>query len=190
MGRNRYSSRYSERSSLCIDMTWLKNRGYLSGYRSGKISWGYQWVDCTDSVSLTVRTYTQQKVDLHYSLSSDPDDENRIDYSVPLVRIPCNLGGVRWAFKCPLIIKSKYCGRTCYKLYKPPNVDYFGCRKCVRITYESQSQSNKKLAWLGTAFRTRDKIDELRESIHKSHYQGRPTKKTMRLERLESKTQY
>ncbi len=46
-----------------------------------------------------------------------------------------NLGGVRWWWLCP------YCPRRCLKLYLAPRSDFFACRICHDLSYESAQSS-------------------------------------------------
>jgi hypothetical protein len=48
-----------------------------------------------------------------------------------------NFGGVRWWFICPLLNAEVPCNRRVKKLYFPPGGQYFGCRACFDLTYES-----------------------------------------------------
>jgi hypothetical protein len=61
-----------------------------------------------------------------------------------VVRIPIRLqttstqfGGERWWFTCPLIAHGVACNRRVGKLYLSPAAKYFGCRKCLGLTYRS-----------------------------------------------------
>ncbi len=54
---------------------------------------------------------------------------------VGLESTPANLGGVRWWWLCP------YCPRRCRKLYLPPRSNFFACRICHDLSYESAQSS-------------------------------------------------
>lgn len=54
------------------------------------------------------------------------------DYWVQITTSPCNYGGVRWWWRCPLS------GRRAAKLYLPPGASIFACRNAYRLAYQSQ----------------------------------------------------
>ena len=55
---------------------------------------------------------------------------------IPIVRVPCRLGGSRTYFICPGIQNGRECGRRVAKLYV--SKCYFLCRHCNRLAYASQ----------------------------------------------------
>lgn len=65
------------------------------------------------------------------------------DYWIRVVSTPCNFGGRRFWYTCPLIRNGKPCGRRCGKLYCPGNALYFGCRECYDLTYTSCQESHR-----------------------------------------------
>ena len=58
------------------------------------------------------------------------------------------LGGTRWWFTCPLIVRNVVCNRRVAKLYLPPGGRYFGCRRCYGLTYRSCQESDKRVSAL------------------------------------------
>lgn len=54
----------------------------------------------------------------------------QLAYQIPFERLPCNYGGFRYFFKCPL------CHQRMRLLYFTHNV--FLCRKCLNLAYPSQ----------------------------------------------------
>ena len=71
----------------------------------------------------------------HFSEKTD------YDYSVQLDTTPCNYGGLRWWFICPLMKDGRPCRRRCRFLYLPLGGGYFGCRECYDLAYESSQKS-------------------------------------------------
>ena len=180
-----YATKARAEDCLNIDTKWLKDHGYFCGYRRGVISWTYGWSDFESSVSLSVDTMDSPNIHFRYTETARWGDEKMdMDYSFPLVKVPCNLGGFRWAFKCSLYKNGIYCGRTAYALYQG-NSGYFGCRHCANITYQSQRRSGSRLEYFGRALENNRKACELYDSIKKWSYKGRPTKKVLKLRRLE-----
>lgn len=56
---------------------------------------------------------------------------------IPLTATIPNFGGVRRWFLCPLNNAGATCNRRVKKLFLPPRGQYFGCRNCFNLTYES-----------------------------------------------------
>lgn len=100
---------------------------------------------------------------LHFEYSHTPynGETQNLDYLVPVVPTPCNLGGVRWWYLCPL----SNCLKRCRILYLPYGAEYFGCRKCHKLTYESRQFHRNKFyeAWL----RPKKKIERFQEKLEK-----------------------
>jgi len=84
---------------------------------------------------------------LQYTITREcygKDDEvKELDYPIHLETTPCNFGGERWWFRCPLSVNGNPCGRRCFKLYLPPGANYYGCRECYDLTYESAQTAHE-----------------------------------------------
>src|SRR4030042_3374308 len=101
-----YATKSLEGESLCLRTQWLKENGYFCGYSNGSIIWTWGF-DCKSSISFTVDINDDYVGDspyirLRYTINPSQDDAKEMDYKVNLVKVPCNLGGFRWAFRCPL----------------------------------------------------------------------------------------
>ena len=71
------------------------------------------------------------------------DEKTDVEYGINLETTPCNFGGERWWFRCPLVKNGSSCGCRCFKLYCPPDADYFGCRECYDLTHESAQTAHE-----------------------------------------------
>jgi len=110
------------------------------------------------------------------------------DYKVQLTTTPCNLGGVRYWFICPLSKNGVYCGRRVAKLYCAPGTNYYGCRHCYNLSYERRNESRHgKFGVLGAFLKVDRQIKELNKSIKRWTWSGRPTRKVRKLQALEQK---
>ena len=78
-------------------------------------------------------------VRLFYTITSRGGEPVDYDYKIVLAQTRPTYGGVRWWFVCPVV----GCGRRCGKLYLPPGGQYYGCRRCYDLTYESSQESHK-----------------------------------------------
>lgn len=89
---------------------------------------------------------------LKYTITRPPgsdrdEDKTEMEYGIDLETTSCNFGGERWWFRCPLVRgdspDGEPCKRRCFKLYNPPGADYFGCRECYDLTYESAQTAHE-----------------------------------------------
>ena len=125
----------------------------------------------------------------YYTVSDrNSGEKTDYDYKVQLTTTPCNFGGVRYWFICPLSKKGVYCGRSVGKLYCPPGANYYGCRHCYNLSYESRNESRLgRIGQLGYILKVERQIEELSSRVKRSFYAGRPTRKYRRLIRMQNR---
>ena len=83
---------------------------------------------------------------LIYTLKKHSTGEKKdFDYSVRLTTTPLPWGGFRFWFICPIV----GCGRRVSVLYLAPGGDYFACRHCYRLSYESRQEGYRDRASFG-----------------------------------------
>jgi len=80
-----------------------------------------------------------------YTMTRADGEKESLDYRVRVVATPCNYGGERYWFICPLSYEGRACERRVGKLYLPPGGRYFGCRHCYDLTYESAQSHDKRV---------------------------------------------
>ena len=84
----------------------------------------------------------EKRIHLCYAVADGSSQEmDHMDYTVGIVKTPCNFGGFRLWFLCPFPKEGKQCRRTVGKLYLPPGGKYFGCRYCYDLAYQSQREN-------------------------------------------------
>jgi hypothetical protein len=171
-----------------ISIFFLKKHGYLHkdySRKSGSIKWTYGSSDEGSSVGLAVvrdnwgtleeKTY----LELTYThTDSWSDEKSDMNYRVELATAPCNLGGKRYWFLCPLSKNGQYCGRRVGVIYSIGK--WFGCRHCGEIAYQSQFEGGK--------FRVgsvcEPDVEKAYNEIKIKYYNGQPTRKYKRYLRL------
>ena len=80
-----------------------------------------------------------------YAITDQNSGEKKdYNYVIPVVDTPCNYGGKRWWYLCPLVVNGRSCLRRCRIVYMPIGSEYFGCRKCHSLTYESRQKHRDK----------------------------------------------
>jgi hypothetical protein len=177
--------------SNSLSIFWLKKNGYLpigGGWRSGGIKWTHKWSGNESSIGFTVMTDEQDNwnednyVRLQYARTNPQTGEKEnMDYKVPLTSTPCNYGGVRYWFVCPLYKNGQYCGRRVGVIYSIGK--WFGCRHCGEIAYRAQFEGGNFRA--GSI--TEPQVERAREEVRRKYYNGKPTRKYKRYLRLRKK---
>ncbi|MHC4752129.1 MAG: hypothetical protein ACYTFW_19930, partial [Planctomycetota bacterium] len=122
---------------------------------------------------------------LQYTITDRSSGEKtEYDYRIALTTTPCNFGGVRYWFVCPLYTNGIYCGRRVAKLYKAPGAVYFGCRHCYDLSYESRNESRLgRPGGLGYPLTLECQIERLYGQIKRWTYRGKPTRKARKREK-------
>jgi len=151
MGRYPYSSRYTVKEYPSISVNWLKRNNYLKfGTYSGNKGWTTRQSnrDLGDVGFDVVILEDISLIRFRYAVIDKYSKEIKFDYTVKLVSTPCNYGGKRWWFLCPLLINNSQicCNRRVGFLYL--GAEYFGCRHCHNLTYTSCQESHKYDAML------------------------------------------
>jgi hypothetical protein len=173
-----------------VSIAFLRKHGYFSEpcYMSGTISWKNYLGEETSSIGIVVSTlYGENNIRFHYtSTKRDTGEKTKYDYKVQLTTTPCNFGGVRYWFLCPLTKNGVYCGRRVAKLYCVPGANYYGCRHCYNLSYESRNETRSGMfGAFGGVLRTEKQIEDLRSQIKRWTYRGNPTRRVRRLKDLE-----
>lgn len=172
---------------IWLDMAMLKKLGFLSGAVSQPVSWTNTLSQAKNRIMLDVNLYT--KIARLTYTTTDLYTEEKVDYNYPIAleSTPCNLGGERWWFICPLVVNGVYCGRRIRKLYKDGR--YFGCRACQNLCYSSQNV-NPKFRYFHLAIDSSNKAEELYAKIRTPYYKGAPTRKMKRYLELTRRSDY
>jgi hypothetical protein len=129
-------------AELCrkISIRFLKDNGFLDADRAGSIVWKNAAGEVLESAELeTFISADGDKTYLELTTGGIVNGKQKIE----LTTTPCNYGGVRWWFICPVVKDGVYCGNRVAKLLLPPAAKFFGCRECYDLTYESCQKSHK-----------------------------------------------
>jgi hypothetical protein len=127
---------------LCreISVKFLKKNGFLDANKKGVIIWTNDADDVVGSVEVeTIISGDGDKTYLELGIGGFVNGRQKIG----LTKTPCNYGGRRWWFECPVTKDGVYCGNRASKLLLPPGGSDFGCRQCHDLTYESCQKSHK-----------------------------------------------
>ena len=134
--------------SLVLSVSQLVQRGALKANHQYSDTWS--WTRKADgryiaSVDYFVNTKEMRLPSLRLKYTRR---QCAYDYYIELSFTAMRFGGVRWWFHCPLSRKGKECFKRVAKLYRPPESNYFGCRQCQNLTYESSQTSDKRISRL------------------------------------------
>ena len=167
-----------------IGISWLKEHGYFCGYRSGTVVWKSSDDEEVGSIGIDVSVMDGDNyARFHYTITElSTGEKTKYDYKVTLTTTPCHFGGVRYWFICPLSKNGVYCGRRVAKLYRAPNADYYGCRHCYNLSYESRNQARSGMfGHLRHLIRAEEQCEKLSSETKRWTYRGRLTKKARKL---------
>lgn len=178
MGKYYWSKKTEADDLKKVSVFFLKKEGYfIPGQHAGNITWSRN-SEATGSIS--VRSLVSENEEyirfLYTQTNRDTGDAHDFGYKVQLATTPCNYGGTRYWFVCPLSTNGVCCGRRVGILYK--NGDYFGCRHCHNLSYACRNLSG----FFKTAGKTISipDLERMEEKIKRKHYAGMMTKKYRR----------
>ena len=106
------------------------------------------------------------------------NDWTDMKYSVRLDSVPCHIGGRRFYFLCPYLKNNQFnqvCGKRVAVLYSQNR--YFCCRECANLTYEACQTSKRMRGYPWKVLTDSWKADKIYQSLKRTHYRGRLTKK-------------
>ena len=147
----------------------LKKNGCLEagGVYYNTIEWNYNGSKSSISLEISLLADINKYARFTYTQKNSNSSKKDFDYKVFLITTPCNFGGRRYWFEC------LFCKRRAGVLYK--RGDYFACRHCQNLTYESRNLSGR-WKWAGKII-SAPEIDALWEDVKRPFYNGSPTKK-------------
>lgn len=188
MGRYYWDKKDTVEDCRSVSISFLTKHDYFCGYRSGGIVWKNYYGEETSSIGIAVSAMDgDNNVRFQYiTTDRSTGEKTDYDYKVQLTTTPCNFGGVRYWFICPLSRNGVYCGRRVGKLYKAPGAKYFGCRHCYDLSYESRNESRLgRFGGIGFPLKIESQIEKLYSQIKRWTYKGKSTRKTRKLQALE-----
>lgn len=156
----------------------------------GQGFWTNSFGEETGSIGIVVSTLEGENyVRFNYTVTDrNLGEKTDYDYEVQLTTTPCNFGGVRYWFICPLSRNGVCCGRRVAKLNLAPGANYFGCRHCYDPSYESRNEPRlARFGCIGYPLKVERQYEELYEKIKRWTYRGRPTRKGRKLQALEER---
>jgi hypothetical protein len=136
--RFRYDTKATVEESLSLAMKELRKRLYVGA--AGMLTWTWNRGGQSSIRFYVAGSDDRPIVTLQYRWN----DKEDVKIPIRLEATPTQFGGRRWWFICPLIVRGIACNRRAGKLYLPPGVKYFGCRKCHDLTYRSAQEAHQR----------------------------------------------
>jgi len=170
-------ARQSTEQSNALHISWLKKQGALSGgFSSGGITWTSVGGD-KSSIGYSIEIgENENSIILRYTQTDRwSGEKSDLDYKIQLVSTPCNYGGKRYWFICPLSKNGKYCGRRVGVLYLIGK--YYGCRHCGNIAYQAQSEGKRFRSFASCCA---PDVDKAEAEAKRPYYNGKMTRKYKR----------
>jgi len=190
MGRSYWDKKRTVEDCKSISMPLLRKNGYFDSLWPRGIVWTNWRGEETASMTVSVHiSEVEGHVRLMYTMTDrDTRKQTPFDHKVQLATTPCHLGGARWWFLCPLSRKGVYCGRRVAKLYRAPRADYYGCRHCYDLSYESRNESRRgRFAHMDRFLLLNKRREKLMEEMTRWTYRGIPTRKARWLQILDAR---
>ncbi len=161
-----------------IELAWLRKHNYLDGMNHVGLSWSYNGSP-SGNIRVIIDTRETPSIEFDYKVKPWGEEEwKEIKYSFSMESISCCFGGKKWFFICGLYKNNIYCGKRVRNLYKAG--DYFGCRACANLSYESCNES-KKYRGLFKVLMQDSKAEEYYiKNVKRQFYRGKVTKKYKR----------
>lgn len=170
-----------------ISIAWLKEKDCIpkpSGFRSGTVSWTFGMSENKSSVGYSITLDENESYMRLYYTHTDRWDNTKseMDFRIQLEATPCNYGGKRYWFVCPLTKNGEYCGRRVGVIYSIGK--WFGCRHCGNIAYSAQAESKR---YRGLTSLTIPDIEKAQAKVKTHYYNGKMTRKYRRFIEKERK---
>ena len=183
MGGWRWKRKRTVEECKSVHMSFLRKNGYLDCRWPQGIAWTNHFGKETASMTvITTLSKGESYIRFVYTIVyRNTGEERHFDYQVPLISTPCHFGGVRWWFVCPVTAEGG-CGRKVGVLYRAPRADYYACRHCLNLSYESRNRSRRgRLGHMGYALALTRQMENLRKQTHRWTYGGTVTRKARQL---------
>lgn len=181
MGRYYFDAKTTVEQATQLSIFKLKEFDLLHGFASTTLTWTRRLSGHKSSIGILVDT-EDLYAKVNYTITDRSTGEKRdYDYRINLTTTPCYFGGVRYWFICPLSVNGVYCGRRTGSLYLASG-NYFGCRHCYDLSYESRNESRLgRIGQLGYFLKAERQMEKLNSQVKRNFYAGKPTKKFRRL---------
>ena len=182
----RTSNRLIADYQISISVYWLHQREFFNTLKSESYTWEYTFggkTNVTISSQLNHDFGNEENdfidgIELWYP-HRNSEGHLVFNQNIQLSSSVCNLGGKRYWFICE-------CGKRVGLLFL--SGDYFACRHCYNLTYQSRNDNRgSRVYLLYRKLLAYKKADEIRTKTKRYFYSGIPTRNYKRILNLENK---
>lgn len=118
----------------------------LKGRWWGKVTWSRDGEPIGNISYRVVGNEEPESLRLIYTITKhDTKEKKDFDYPIQLTTTPLPWGGQRYWFICPAV----RCGRRVSVLYLAPGGEYFACRHCYHLSYQSRQEGYQDRLFYG-----------------------------------------
>ena len=182
MGRYYIDAKRTVESSIDLSIFRMNRWGLLKHGRSGTLTWTSRLTGNENTIRYAVEMGQRPDVRLFYTTTKPSGEKFDFDYRIELASSPCNYGGQRYWFICPL------CLRRAGIVYLTGKHGRFICRECGDLTYDKRNEPHlARFGQLAYRLVAERQYEELYRSIKRWTWSGRPTRKAKKLYLLEKK---
>lgn len=182
MWRYYWNWRNSVEDYKTIDIKFLKIYWYLDKWVDIKSWWLYWKRNWQNNWNIWIEVNKWENtwyLRVTFSQTNYNSEKRKLDYKIPLVSTSCNYWWIRWWFLCPCR------WNRCSILYLQSNW-IFASRKTLNLCYKSQKESKLARFYWKYLFSNYEKIEELKRTIKYPFRNWKPTRKIIRLMKLEN----
>jgi hypothetical protein len=188
MSRYYCGSKTTVEEATQLNIFKLKEFGLLRGYGASTLTWTYRLSGRQNSIGIIVNTNELYAKVNYANTSRTTGEKTDYDYKIQLTTTLCHFGSVRYWFICPLVVNGAYCGRRTGTLYLASGGNYFGCRHCYNLSYESQNKSHYgRFGIMGGVLNIERQIEKLSSQMKRWMYGGRLTRKARKIHALQQR---
>jgi len=156
----------------------LKEFGLLKEWSATTLTWTRRLSGKKSSIGAIIDVTDEPYIKVNYTITDRDGNKTDYDYKITLTTTPCNFGGVRYWFICPLSVNGNFCGRRVGTLYLGPGGKYFGCRHCYNLSYESRNEPRfARPGGIGYPIKAERLYEELYKKTKRWTWRGRLTRK-------------
>ena len=165
---NTHSKKSTIEDGLSLSISNFDKLGFLN-LNGGRLTWtNTRTGEKIGEVGYSVQppSNDQLRIFLEYSKIKQGTTEN-ISEPIDIITSVPYFGGLRYWFKCPLVLNGSPCNRRVGKIYLPHGAKYFGCRHCFNLAYRSAQTHEKRFDFLTRLMKGKSRRLEVEEEIER-----------------------
>ena len=132
---------------LVLEVAELARDNIIGRHGDSVLTFEWEWPSAEEKVvsvgyAIELAEDGRPTFRLRYSVGRG-GSQQYVDLHILLQTTRPHFGGVCWWFTCPIESAGQPCNRRIRILYLPRGSDYFGCRACHGLTYQSSQECHR-----------------------------------------------